>query len=57
MFPTRAAAGFTLIEVLIALAITAFVSVIAYSSFSTVITGVRTRKQLLREFTVSTGRG
>jgi len=40
MFPTRAAAGFTLIEVLIALAITAFVSVIAYSSFSTVITGV-----------------
>jgi len=40
MLPTRAAAGFTLIEVLIALAITAFVSVIAYSSFSTVITGV-----------------
>ena len=40
MLPTRAAPGFTLIEVLIALAITAFVSVIAYSSFSTVITGV-----------------
>jgi general secretion pathway protein J len=33
-------AGFTLIEVLIALAITAFVSVIAYTSLSTVMTGV-----------------
>lgn len=32
--------GFTLVEVLIALAITAFVSVIAFTSFSTVITGV-----------------
>ena len=34
------AAGFTLVEVLIALAITAFVSVIAYTSLSTVMTGV-----------------
>lgn len=33
-------AGFTLIEVLIALAITAFVSMIAYTSLSTVLTGV-----------------
>ena len=33
-------AGFTLVEVLIALAITAFVSAIAYTSFSTVLTGV-----------------
>ncbi|MFT4518684.1 MAG: general secretion pathway protein J [Halioglobus sp.] len=33
-------AGFTLVEVLIAMAITAFVSAIAYSSLSTVITGV-----------------
>jgi general secretion pathway protein J len=36
----RAAAGFTLIEVLIAMAITAFVSMIAYTSLSTVMTGV-----------------
>lgn len=36
----RASAGFTLIEVLIALAITAFVSVIAYTSLSAVISGV-----------------
>jgi general secretion pathway protein J len=33
-------AGFTLVEVLIALAITAFVSLIAYTSLSTVMTGV-----------------
>ena len=33
-------AGFTLVEVLIALAITAFVSAIAYTSFSTVMSGV-----------------
>jgi general secretion pathway protein J len=33
-------AGFTLVEVLIALAITAFVSMIAYTSLSTVMTGV-----------------
>ena len=32
--------GFTLIEVLIALAITAFVSIIAYTSLSTVMSGV-----------------
>ena len=38
-------AGFTLIEVLIALSITAFVSMIAYTSLSTVLTGVeRTRE-------------
>jgi len=33
-------AGFTLVEVLIALAITAFVSMLAYTSLSTVMTGV-----------------
>jgi general secretion pathway protein J len=33
-------AGFTLVEVLIALAITAFVSMMAYTSLSTVMTGV-----------------
>ena len=33
-------AGFTLVEVLIALAITAFVSTIAYTSFTTVLNGV-----------------
>lgn len=37
---SKRAAGFTLVEVLIALAITAFVSVIAYTSLSTVMTGV-----------------
>ncbi len=37
--PDRSA-GFTLVEVLIALAITAFVSAIAYTSFSTVLSGV-----------------
>jgi general secretion pathway protein J len=36
----RTATGFTLIEVLIAMAITAFVSMIAYTSLSTVISGV-----------------
>ena len=41
------AAGFTLIEVLIALAITAFVSMIAYTSLSSVLTGV----ERLREST------
>jgi general secretion pathway protein J len=40
-------AGFTLIEVLIALAITAFVSMIAYTSLSSVLTGV----ERLRETT------
>lgn len=37
---TERVRGFTLIEVLIALAITAFVSVIAFTSFSTIISGV-----------------
>lgn len=36
----RRGAGFTLIEVLIALAITAFVSVVAYAGLSSVMTGV-----------------
>ncbi|MBK6736979.1 MAG: type II secretion system minor pseudopilin GspJ [Haliea sp.] len=36
----KSTAGFTLIEVLIALAITAFVSVIAYTSLSAVMSGV-----------------
>lgn len=41
--PTR---GFTLLEVLIAMAITAFIAVAAYTSLSTVISGVdRTREQ------------
>ena len=39
MAPSKPA-GFTLVEVLIALAITAFVSVIAYTGLSTVMTGV-----------------
>jgi general secretion pathway protein J len=37
--------GFTLVEVLIALAITAFVSVIAYTSLSTVMTGVESLQE------------
>jgi general secretion pathway protein J len=37
--------GFTLIEVLIALAITAFVSMIAYTSLSTVLTGVESMRE------------
>jgi general secretion pathway protein J len=36
----KGSVGFTLIEVLIAMAITAFVSMIAYTSLSTVLTGV-----------------
>lgn len=36
----RKPSGFTLVEVLIALAITAFVSMLAYTSLSTVMTGV-----------------
>lgn len=36
--------GFTLVEVLIALAITAFVSIISYSSLSTVISGVESTR-------------
>lgn len=42
----RPAAGFTLIEVLISLAITAFVSTIAYTSLSTVISGVESTRQV-----------
>ena len=38
-------AGFTLIEVLIALAITAFVATIAYNSLSTVLAGVESARQ------------
>ena len=46
--------GFTLVEVLIALAITAFVSTIAYTSLSTVITGVeRTRENAERSYAVN----
>ena len=37
--------GFTLIEVLIALAITAFVSMIAYTSLSTVLSGVESMRE------------
>ena len=40
--------GFTLIEVLIAMAITAFVSAIAYTTLSTVITGVERSKASAR---------
>lgn len=40
--------GFTLVEVLIALGITAFVSVIAYTSLSTVITGVESTRETIR---------
>ncbi len=39
------AAGFTLIEVLIAMAITALVSVIAYTSLSTVMSGVESLRE------------
>ena len=42
----RSAGGFTLIEVLIALAITSFVSAIAYSSLSTVLTGVESTREI-----------
>jgi general secretion pathway protein J len=47
---SKRSAGFTLIEVVIALAITAFVSVIAYASISSVMTGV----DRLRENTTRT---
>jgi general secretion pathway protein J len=42
----RPTGGFTLIEVLIAMAITAFVSTIAYTSLSTVLTGVESTRQV-----------
>jgi len=40
--------GFTLVEVLIALGITAFVSAIAYTSLSTVISGVESTRETTR---------
>jgi len=40
--------GFTLVEVLIALGITAFVSAIAYTGLSTVITGVESTRETMR---------
>ena len=46
MLRTRLSSGFTLIEVLIAMAITAFVSTIAYTSLSTVMTGVESTRQV-----------
>ena len=42
---TKPSTGFTLIEVLIAMAITAFVSMIAYTSLSTVMTGVESLRE------------
>ena len=42
---SRRPAGFTLVEVLIALSITAFVSTIAYTSLSTVLTGVESLRE------------
>ncbi len=42
----KTAGGFTLIEVLIALAITAFVAAIAYASLSAVISGVESTRQV-----------
>lgn len=44
----RAARGFTLVEVLIALAITALVSTIAYSSLSTVMLGAEVNEEQAR---------
>ena len=45
MWQVGRTAGFTLIEVLIALAITAFVAAIAYTSLATVMTGVESTRQ------------
>ena len=46
--------GFTLVEVLIAMAITAFVATVAYTSLSTVITGMEsTRDNAQRSYEVS----
>ncbi|MEH6580468.1 MAG: type II secretion system minor pseudopilin GspJ [Halioglobus sp.] len=42
----KPASGFTLIEVLIALAITAFVSSIAYASLSTVLDGIKATREI-----------
>lgn len=41
----KSTAGFTLVEVLISLAITAFVSMIAYTSLSTVLTAVESMRE------------
>lgn len=43
---SRTSSGFTLVEVLIALAITAFVSTIAYTSLATVLSGVESTRQV-----------
>jgi len=43
---SRSSSGFTLVEVLIALAITAFVSTIAYTSLATVLSGVESTRQV-----------
>ena len=51
---SKRASGFTLVEVLIALAITAFVATIAYNSLSTAITGMEvTRENSQRAYAVS----
>jgi len=51
---SKRASGFTLVEVLIALAITAFVATIAYTSLSTAITGMEvTRENSQRAYAVS----
>lgn len=44
MRASKSGAGFTLVEVLIALAITAFVSAIAYTSLSTALSGVESTR-------------
>lgn len=52
--PWATSGGFTLVEVLIALAITAFVSTIAYTSLSTVIDGVeRSRTTAQRTYDIN----
>ena len=54
MCRSKCASGFTLVEVLIALAITAFVATIAYSSLSTVIIGMEsTRENSQRAYAVN----
>ena len=51
---SKRASGFTLVEVLIALAITAFVATIAYTSLSTAITGMEvTRENSQRAYAVN----
>ena len=54
MSSSRCSPGFTLVEVLIALAITAFVSTIAYTSLSTVISGAEsTRTAAERSYAIN----